>query len=69
MNPGISHLGVRCRQKSWAGQATFAMVQTLARNLDLAVADLDLLVIDEAHHCGADLPPVIDTGAARNPEA
>lgn len=57
------------RQKSWEGQATFAMVQTLARNLD-QLPTLDLLVIDEAHHSAAPTyRQVIDTTLARNPHA
>ena len=52
VNPGISTSVFDARQKSWAGQATFAMVQTLARNLD-QLPTLDLLVIDEAHHSAA----------------
>jgi superfamily II DNA or RNA helicase len=37
--------------KSWQGDTTFAMVQTLSRETNLAsMPRLDLLVIDEAHH-------------------
>ncbi len=69
VNPGISTSVFDSRQKSWAGQATFAMVQTLARNL-AQIPTLDLLVIDEAHHCAATTyRQVIDTTLARNPSA
>ena len=69
VNPGISTSVFDARQKSWAGQATFAMVQTLARNLD-QLPTLDLLVIDEAHHSAAPTyRQVIDTTLARNPHA
>jgi DNA repair protein RadD len=68
VNPGISTSVFDARQKSWAGQATFAMVQTLARNLD-QLPTLDLLVIDEAHHSAAPTyRQVIDTTLARNPQ-
>ena len=69
VNPGISTSVFDARQKSWEGQATFAMVQTLARNLD-QMPTLDLLVIDEAHHCAAPTyRAVIDATIARNPHA
>ena len=69
VNPGISTSVFDARQKSWEGQATFAMVQTLARNLD-QLPTLDLLVIDEAHHSAAPTyRQVIDTTLARNPHA
>ena len=69
VNPGISTSVFDSHQKSWAGQATFAMVQTLVRNLD-QMPTLDLLVIDEAHHCAAPTyRQVIDKTLARNPKA
>lgn len=41
--------------KSWRGDVTFAMVQTLSRANNLAaMPPLDLLVIDEAHHARAE---------------
>lgn len=41
-------------KKSWRGQATFGMIQTLARDEHLAgMPRLNLLVIDEAHHCAS----------------
>jgi len=69
LNPGISTSVFDSRQKSWEGQATFAMVQTLVRNLK-QLPVLDLLVIDEAHHCAASTyRQVIDATLARNPHA
>lgn len=69
VNPGIVTSVFDAKQKSWDGQATFAMVQTLARNLD-QLPTLDLLVIDEAHHSAApSYRAVIDTTLARNPHA
>ena len=69
VNPGMSTSVFDSREKSWTGQATFAMVQTLVRNLD-RLPTLDLLVIDEAHHCAAPTyRQVIDTTLARNPRA
>lgn len=38
--------------KTWRGDTTFAMVQTLTRNLS-SIPDLDALIIDEAHHAAA----------------
>jgi hypothetical protein len=68
--PGISTSVVDATEKSWAGQAIFAMVPTLARpaNLD-AMPALDLLVIDEAHHAVADsYRRIIDRALQRNPQ-
>jgi len=70
VNPGLSTSVVDARQKSWAGQVTFAMVPTLTRaaNLDTLPA-LDLLVIDEAHHAAADsYRRIIDKALDRNPD-
>ncbi|MBF0108727.1 MAG: DEAD/DEAH box helicase [Magnetococcales bacterium] len=70
VNPGLSTSVVDAESKSWRGRATFAMVPTLARqrNLD-AMPDLDLLVIDEAHHATADsYRRIIDVARNRNPD-
>ena len=49
VNPA-AHVGLfNADVKSWHGDTTFAMVQTLSRNLSTIPA-LDLLIIDEAHH-------------------
>ena len=45
VNPHVSTSVFDAHQKSWSGQATFAMVQTLARNLE-QMPTLDMLVID-----------------------
>ena len=69
VNPSISTSVFDANEKSWAGQATFAMAQTLCRpaNLD-AMPALDLLVIDEAHHAVADsYRRIIDRAVQRNP--
>lgn len=61
---------VDAKEKSWAGQVTFAMVPTLARpaNLD-AMPAVDLMVIDEAHHAAADTYRwIIDRARDRNPD-
>ncbi|MDA0902537.1 MAG: DEAD/DEAH box helicase family protein [Proteobacteria bacterium] len=52
INPKISTSVFDAKRKSFAGQAVFAMVQTLSRkeNLELIPA-IHLLVIDEGHHC------------------
>jgi DNA repair protein RadD len=70
VNPAISTSVVEAKEKSWAGQVTFAMVPTLARpaNLD-AMPVLDLMVIDEAHHAAADTyRRIIDRARERNPD-
>lgn len=55
VNPSISTSILNSRCKSWDGQVTFAMVQTLSREHNLqAMPKLDLLVIDEAHHATAE---------------
>ena len=69
VNPGVSTSVVDAGQKDWSGSATFAMVPTLARpaNLD-AMPALDLLIVDEAHHCAADsYRRVIDKAFSLNP--
>ncbi|NBS03046.1 MAG: DEAD/DEAH box helicase, partial [Rhizobiales bacterium] len=69
VNPSISTSVFDANEKSWAGQATFAMAPTLCRpaNLD-AMPALDLLVIDEAHHAVADsYRRIIDRVAQHNP--
>lgn len=55
--------------KSWNGQTTFAMVQTLSRESNLRdMPLLDLLVIDEAHHCAApSYRRIIDGVKEKNP--
>ncbi len=71
VNPGISTSVFDAREKSWAGRATFAMVQTLSRDGHLdAMPTLDLLVIDEAHHAASpSYRRVIERVQARNPQA
>lgn len=54
--------------KSWAGRCTFAMVQTLHRNVDSMPA-LDLIVVDEAHHCvSSTYKKIIDRAKDINPD-
>ena len=70
VNPSITTSVVDASGKSWRGQVTFAMVPTLTRasNLD-AMPQLDLLVIDEAHHAAADsYRRIIDRVLQRNPK-
>ena len=71
VNPGMSTSVFDANEKSWRGQATFAMVQTLSRQAHLdQLPTLDLLVIDEAHHASSPTyRAVIDTVLARNPRA
>jgi DNA repair protein RadD len=71
VNPGVTTSVVDANEKSWEGQATFAMVPTLSRaaNLD-TMPTLDLLVIDEAHHAVADsYRRIIDRTLKLNPSA
>lgn len=71
VNPGITTSVVDANEKSWDGQATFAMVPTLSRasNLD-AMPALDLLIIDEAHHAIAvTYRNIIDRTLQLNPSA
>ena len=71
VNPAITTSVVDANEKSWDGQATFAMVPTLSRpaNLD-GMPTLDLLVIDEAHHAVADsYRRIIDRTLQLNPSA
>ncbi len=69
VNPGIPVSVVDATMKSWAGRTTFAMVQTLARENNLAqMPRPDLLVVDEAHHARADTYlRVIKAAKALNP--
>lgn len=71
VNPEIPTSVFNAQEKSWGGRATFAMVQTLARDMRLATMPaLDLLVIDEAHHAASvTYRRVIDAVRDRNPGA
>ena len=71
VNPGLSTSVFDAGQKSWAGNATFAMVQTLSRPSNLQqIPELDLLVIDEAHHAtSCSYRAVIEQVLTRNPRA
>ncbi len=69
VNPSISTSIVNAEHKSWKGRATFAMVQTLARDANLNdMPYLDLLVVDEAHHITAgSYTRIIDKAMSYNP--
>lgn len=71
VNPGLTTSVFDAKEKSWAGRATFAMVQTLSRDTHLdAMPTLDLLVVDEAHHAASpSYRRVIDRVLSRNPRA
>ena len=71
VNPGLATSVFDAKEKSWAGRATFAMVQTLSRDAHLdAMPALDLLVVDEAHHAASpSYRRVIDRVLSRNPRA
>ena len=69
VNPHLSTSLFDASSKSWQGDTTFAMVQTLSRENNLAtMPKLDLLVIDEAHHARADsYVRIVDHARALNP--
>ncbi|MDZ7923807.1 MAG: DEAD/DEAH box helicase family protein [Marinagarivorans sp.] len=71
VNPGMQTSVFDANEKSWHGQATFAMVQTLSRLPHLEqMPALDLLVIDEAHHASSpSYRVIIDAVLACNPKA
>jgi superfamily II DNA or RNA helicase len=71
VNPGLSTSVFDAQEKSWHGNATFAMVQTLSRQSHLdQMPMLDLLVIDEAHHASSpSYRAVIEAVQCRNPKA
>lgn len=71
VNPSLTTSVFDANEKSWRGHATFAMVQTLSRDNNLAqMPMLDLLVIDEAHHAASpSYRAVIDQVLSKNPKA
>ena len=71
VNPGLRTSVFDAAEKSWDGNATFAMVQTLSRKANLEqMPTLDLLVIDEAHHAvSPSYREVIDRVLLKNPKA
>jgi len=55
VNPDVSTSIFDAKEKSFDGQAVFAMVQTLCRQNNLnEIPKIDFLVIDEAHHSTSD---------------
>jgi len=70
VNPTLTTSVVDANEKSWAGHATFAMVQTLSRSANLEqIPTLDLLVIDEAHHAtSSSYRAVIERAQQKNPK-
>ena len=71
VNPGLKTSVFDANEKSWDGNATFAMVQTLSRKTNLdQLPTLDLLVIDEAHHAASpSYREEIDQVLVKNPKA
>lgn len=70
VNPNISTSIVDSYSKSWDGQVSFVMVQTLSRDNNLKeMPAVDLLVIDEAHHVTApSYKNILDYARKANPE-
>ena len=55
VNPEVSTSVYDAKTKSWDGDVTFAMVQTLSRQTAVdQMPSLDLIVVDEAHHTAAE---------------
>lgn len=55
VNPHVSTSVYDSKVKSWDGDVTFAMVQTLSRQKSVdEMPPLDLIVVDEAHHAAAE---------------
>ena len=55
VNPAMTSSMCNAAQNDWSGDATFAMVQTLSREKNLAaMPKIDMIVVDEAHHTVAD---------------
>ncbi|MAI48946.1 MAG: helicase [Rhodospirillaceae bacterium] len=70
INPDISVSVIDATTKDWSGQVVFAMVQTLAREKNLAtLPPVDFIVIDEAHHTpAATYQAIIEHARELNPE-
>ena len=70
VNPSISTSIFNAKAKSWDGQVTFAMVQTLSLPANLDTMPIaDFLVIDEAHHAAAETyKAIIDQALNLNPK-
>lgn len=67
VNPGWGVSFFTADQKSFGGQVTFAMQQTLCRNLD-ALPKFDHIIVDEVHHIVAPTyQSIIDACRERNP--
>ena len=68
VNPRHSTGLYNADRKDWSKQTTFAMAQTLVRNLDTIPA-LDILTVDEGHHAAADgYLRIIDRARKANPD-
>lgn len=71
VNPSAKSDIFTADRKNWAKDATFAMVPTLClgHNLHTMPSDLDLLIIDEAHHSAAEsYVKIIDRFKDLNPK-
>lgn len=69
VNPGWPVSFFTAEQKSFSGQACFAMQQTLTRNLD-HLPKFDHIICDEVHHIVAPTyARIIDACRERNPDA
>jgi len=71
INPRMRSDLFTAERKNWGVNATFGMVQTLVKERNLATmpSNLDLLVVDEAHHvAAASYQRIIEAFREQNPE-
>lgn len=70
VNPDIRLSVVNAERKDWRGDAVFGMEPTLRQHANLeAMPAFDVLVIDEAHHVGAEgYKAILDRARERNPK-
>lgn len=71
VNPRMRSDLFTAERKNWGVNATFGMVQTLVKERNLATMpnNLDLLVVDEAHHvAAASYQKIIEAFREQNPE-
>ncbi|MEE0815116.1 MAG: DEAD/DEAH box helicase family protein, partial [Desulfovibrio fairfieldensis] len=67
VNPKRSTSLYTADAKSWRGDTTFAMTQTLTRHLS-SIPKLDALIIDEAHHAAAGYLKIVEAVKDKNPD-
>ena len=70
VNPTISTGLFTADEKNWRGTATFAMIQTLAREANLdTLPTLDFVAVDEGHHAAApSYQRTLEKALSKNPK-